>query len=180
MRFAKGLKKTWDVITTLIVIVVVIFALLLVGVRLLGIQVFSVISGSMEPDYPVGSLIYVKEVDPNDVEVRDVITYVLPNNMPSTHRVVSIDAENQLFYTKGDANDTEDGAPVHFQNLIGTPIFTIPYLGFVAHYIQNPPGMYVAIAAGAILLILVFIPDLFMKEKKKDDDLSEKEKPTDG
>ena len=69
MRFAKGLKKTWDVITTLIVIVVVIFALLLVGVRLLGIQVFSVISGSMEPDYPVGSLIYVKEVDPNDVEV---------------------------------------------------------------------------------------------------------------
>lgn len=180
MRFAKGLKKTWDVITTLIVIVVVIFALLLVGVRLLGIQVFSVISGSMEPDYPVGSLIYVKEVDPNDVEVRDVITYVLPNNMPSTHRVVRIDTENQLFYTKGDANDTEDGAPVHFQNLIGTPIFTIPYLGFVAHYIQNPPGMYVAIAAGAILLILVFIPDLFMKETKKDEKSPEDGETTKG
>ena len=180
MKFTKSLKAVWDTATTLIVIVVVLFAILLVGVRLIGIQVFSVISGSMEPDYPVGSLIYVQKVDPNDVEVRDVITYVLPNDMPSTHRVVRIDTENQLFYTKGDANDTEDGAPVHFKNLIGKPIFMIPYLGFVAHYIQNPPGMYVAIAAGAVLLLLVFIPDLFLKEKKKDDDLSEKEKPTDG
>ena len=33
------------------------------------------------------------------LEVHDVITYVLPNNMPSTHRVVRIDAENQHFYT---------------------------------------------------------------------------------
>ena len=167
------LKKVWNVISTTIVVLVVIFAVLLIGVRLFGVQVYSVISGSMEPEYPVGSLIYVKEVDPSEIKVDDVITYVLPSETPSTHRVVRIDKENQLFYTKGDANETEDGAPVHFKNLIGTPVFKIPYLGYVAYYIQHPPGMYIAIAAGAVLLILVFLPDLFKKDKKKDEQFPE-------
>lgn len=163
------LKKVWNFISTIVVVLVVIFAVLLIGVRLFGVQVYSVISGSMEPEYPVGSLIYVKDINPSEIEVNDVITYVLPSETPSTHRVVRIDEENQLFYTKGDANETEDGAPVHFKNLIGTPVFKIPYLGYVAYYIQHPPGMYIAIAAGAVLLILVFLPDLFKKDKKKDE-----------
>ena len=169
MKRAAVLKKVWDISSSILVGVVVLFAVLLIGVRLFGVQVYSVISGSMEPEYPVGSLIYVKEVDPSEIKVDDVITYVLPSETPSTHRVVRIDEENQLFYTKGDANKTEDGAPVHFKNLIGTPVFKIPYLGYVAYYIQHPPGMYIAIAAGAVLLILVFLPDLFKKDKKKDE-----------
>ena len=173
MRIPDAVKKIWNIATTVIVVLVVIFAVLLVGVRLLGVQVYSVISGSMEPEYPVGSLIYVKEVDPSEVEVGDVITYVLPNNTPSTHRVIRIDKENQCFYTKGDANESEDGSPVHYKNLIGTPVFKIPYLGYAAYYIQHPPGMYIAMAAGAVLLILVFLPDLFGKEKKKDKAVSE-------
>lgn len=173
MQMPNTLKKVWNFISTTVVVFVVIFAVLLIGVRLFGVQVYSVISGSMEPEYPVGSLIYVKEVDPSEIKVADVITYVLPSETPSTHRVVRIDEENQLFYTKGDANKTEDGAPVHFKNLIGTPVFKIPYLGYVAYYIQHPPGMYIAIAAGAVLLILVFLPDLFKKDKKKDEQFPE-------
>ena len=167
MQIPKKIKKVWDIVSTALVVIVVIFALLLVGVRLVDIQVYSVISGSMEPEYPVGSLIYVKDVDPSQIEAGDVITYVLPNDMPSTHRVVRVDEANQLFYTKGDANESEDGAPVHFKNLLGTPVFKIPVLGYIAYYIQHPPGMYVAIAAGAILLILVFLPDLLKKDEKK-------------
>ena len=168
MQIPNQIKRAWDIASTVLVVIVVIFAILLAGVRLFGVQVFSVISGSMEPEYPVGSLIYVKKIDPTEIEVNDVITYVLPNDTPSTHRVIRIDEENQLFYTKGDANKTEDGAPVHFKNLIGTPIFKIPLLGYIAYYIQHPPGMYIAIAAGAILLILVFLPDLFQKDEKTD------------
>ena len=169
MKISKALKRTWDIVSTVLVVLIVIFAVLIVGVRLFDIQVYSVISGSMEPEYPVGSLIYVKEVDPSEIEVGDVITYVLPNDTPSTHRVVRIDDENQHFYTKGDANAVEDGAPVHYKNLIGTPVFKIPLLGYIAYYVQHPPGMYIAIAVGAVLLILVFLPDLFKKEKKKDE-----------
>ena len=161
-------KRIWNIVTTVLVAAVVIFAVLLVAIRLLDIKVFSVISGSMEPEYTVGSLIYVKEVDPSTIEVGDVITYVLPNDTPSTHRVVRIDEENEHFYTKGDANDVEDGSPVHFRNLIGTPIFKIPFLGYIAYYIQHPPGMYIAIAAAAVLLIIVFLGDSFNKGKKKE------------
>ena len=162
----KTVKFIWNTVTNLVLVVIVALAILLVGVRLFGLQVFTVVSGSMEPDYPVGSLIYVKEIDPYDVEPKQVITFALPNGTPSTHRVVRIDADNQLFYTKGDTNDNEDGA-VHFNNLIGTPVFVIPYLGFVAYFIQHPPGTYIAIAAGAILLILVFLPDLFQKKRSE-------------
>ena len=171
------IKKIWDVTSSALVGVVVIFAILLIGVRLFGIQVYSVISGSMEPEYPVGALIYVKEVKPSEVEVGDVITFVLSNETPATHRVIAIDKEAQLFYTQGDANyqiNEETGEkvymedpPVHFNNLIGKPVFKIPVLGYIAYYIQHPPGMYIAIAAGAILLILVFLPDLLKSEKKE-------------
>lgn len=171
------IKKIWDVTSSVLVGVVVVFAVLLIGVRLFGIQVYSVISGSMEPEYPVGALIYVKEVKPSEVEVGDVITFVLSNETPATHRVIAIDKEAQLFYTQGDANyqiNEETGEkvymedpPVHFNNLIGKPVFKIPVLGYIAYYIQHPPGMYIAIAAGAILLILVFLPDLFKSDKKE-------------
>ena len=180
MQFPPKVKKAWDIASTVLVAIVVIFAVLLVGVRLFDIQVFSVISGSMEPDYPVGSLIYVKECDPSEVEVGEVITFVLSNKTPATHRVIGIDKENECFYTQGDANYdqahfeatgekiyTED-PPVYFKNLIGKPVFTIPVLGYIAYYIQHPPGMYIAIAAGAVMLILVFLPDLLKKEEKKE------------
>ncbi len=164
MRKSNLFKKTWNVVTSVLVAVAVAFAILLVGARLFGFKVYSVVSGSMEPEYTVGTLIYVKGADPDEVEVGDVITFALKNETPATHRVIDIDKENQLFYTKGDANDTSD-APVQFNNLIGKPIFKIPYLGYVAHYIQHPPGIYVAIVAGACLLIFAFLPDLFKEDK---------------
>ena len=71
------------------------------------------------------------------------------------------------FRTKGDANEAEDGGLVHYKNVIGTPVFTIPYLGYVTSYIQHPPGTYIAIAGGAILLLLVFLPDLLFSDKQK-------------
>ena len=40
------------------------------------------------------------------------------------------------------------------------------YLGYIAHYIQNPPGMYIALACGALLLVLVFVPDLLKRADK--------------
>ena len=160
------LRRVWNVFTTVLVAIVVLFALLLVGVRLFGIQVYSIISGSMEPGYPVGSLFYVKPAEASEIRVGDVITFVLPNETPATHRVVEIDAENERFWTKGDSNEERDGAPVYFQNLIGRPVFTIPYLGYIAHYIQNPPGMYIALACGALLLVLVFVPDLLKRADK--------------
>lgn len=164
------MKKIWNAFTTVLVTLVVILAILLVGVRFVGLQPYTVLSGSMEPTYHVGSLIYVKEVDPFELESGDVITYMLNEDTLSTHRIVNVvpdeaDSSVVRFQTKGDANDAVDASLVHCNNVVGSPVFTIPYLGFVANYIQNPPGTYVAIAFGAILLLLVFLPDLFDEEK---------------
>jgi len=183
----KIILKIWNTVTTILVVAVVALALLLAGPRLLGMEVFTVLSGSMEPAYHTGSLIYVKDVDPFTIREGQVITFMISEETVATHRVVGIVPDEDepgtiRFRTKGDANDVEDGSLVHYKNIIGTPVFTIPQLGYLAHYIQNPPGKYLAMSAGAILLMMVFIPDLFTKEedepkqrkkKKKDKNNSE-------
>lgn len=171
----RAIKKVWNVVSSILVALVVILALLLVGARLVGLRVFTVLSGSMEPAYHTGSLIYVKKVDPFTIQPGQPITFLLDEDTVATHRVVGVVPDEEdpgviRFRTKGDANEAEDGALVHYKNVIGTPVFSIPYLGYLADYIQHPPGMYVAISAGAILLLLVFLPDIFAEDKgrKKD------------
>lgn len=160
------LKKIWEKVTTLLVILVVVCAVLLVGLRLFGYQVYNVISGSMEPTYSVGDLLYVKPTEPEQIRVGDPITFVLNENLVvATHRVVEIDKEGSFFITKGDANDTPDASPVHFNNVIGVPKFSIPLLGFVSYYVQKPPGSYIAIAFCAVLLAAVFLPDILFKDE---------------
>ncbi len=174
MQMPRKVKRIWDAVTTTLVVIVVIFAVFLMGSRLIGLQVFHVVSPSMEPTYSVGDLLYVKTVDPDSVKVGDPITFVLNEDLlVATHRVVAIDSDNRQFTTKGDANDTEDAAPVHFNNLIGVPVFSLPLLGYVSAYIQSPPGMYVAIGLGVVLLLAVFLPDMLAKKPNKKENQEE-------
>jgi len=170
------IKRVWNWISGVLVGIVVLLVLALVGVRLVGLKPYVVLSGSMRPTYEVGSLVYVKSVDYRELKVGDPITYMISQDTVVTHRIIEVlvDEENPetlRFVTKGDANDQPDGASVHYKNIIGKPVFSVPYLGYVSNYIQNPPGMYIAIAAGAVLILLVFLPDVFADEgkKKKDD-----------
>lgn len=168
----KTVKIVWNTVTTILVVLAVLLAVLLVGARLVGLQVYTVLSGSMEPTYHVGSMIYVRSVDYTELEAGDPITFMLDEDTIATHRIVEVvpDEEDPTvlrYRTKGDANDAEDGSLVHYKNVIGTPVFSIPHLGYVADYIQKPPGTYIAISAGAFLLLLMFLPDLFAKDTNK-------------
>lgn len=172
----KAVKKIWDWISGILVAVVVLLAIALVGVRVVGLQPYVVLSGSMEPTYHVGSLIYVKAVDYKELTVGDPITYMVSQDTVVTHRIIEVlvdeeDPNTIRYFTQGDANDVPDGMSVHYKNIIGKPVFSIPYLGYVSNYIQNPPGSYVSIAAGALLILLVFLPDIFGEDessKKKE------------
>jgi len=165
------LKKIWNIVSTALVVLMVLCAVFLMGSRVMGYQCFTVISGSMEPKYSVGDLIYVKKVDANTIKVGDDITFILNEDLVvATHRVVRIDTENQRLYTKGLANEIEDSDPVHFNNVIGVPQFSIPKLGYVSNFVQNPPGMYITIGVGIILILAVFLPDMIGKKKKEDED----------
>lgn len=178
MEKYKKYKKYWDIGTTVLVTLTVIAAVLLMGARLIGLQVYTILTGSMHPNYQEGDLIYVQKVDAANIEVGDVITFVLNEDLDvATHRVVRIDAEKQHIYTKGDANTVEDAAPVHFKNVIGEPVFRIPLLGYVSRYIQTSPGMYITIGVGVVLLVLVFVPNPFAKKKGGKPEASAEEAP---
>lgn len=164
---SRTLKKIWNIVSTVLVALMVLCAVFLVGVRILGYQMFTVISGSMEPQYSIGDLIAVKEVDPATIEVGDPITFVLNEDlMVATHRVIEVDAANQHLYTKGDANDVADSAPVHFNNVIGVPQFAIPLLGYVSDFVQHPPGSYITLVVGTALIVAVFVPDIVRAVRK--------------
>ena len=169
---SKTIKRIWDYITTALVAIAVILAVLLAGVRLVGLQPMQVLSGSMEPTYHVGSLIYVKAVDHVRLAAGDVITFMLDEDTLATHRIVEVvpdenDPTVLRYRTKGDNNDAVDGSLVHYKNVVGTPIFSIPQLGYFANYIRKPPGTYIAVSVGAILLLLVLLPDLFGGDDEK-------------
>lgn len=165
------LKKIWNIISMALVVLMVFCAVFLMGSRLLGYQCYTVISGSMEPQYMVGDLIYVKAVDVNTIEVGDDITFVLNEDLVvATHRVVEVDAENHRFYTKGIANEIADGEPVHFNNVIGVPKFSVPKLGYVSDFVQNPPGSYITIGIAVILILAVFVPDMIAKKREEEEE----------
>ncbi len=165
----RAVRRYWGVFSTILVAIVFVFAVILVGMRLFGYQLYTVMSGSMEPTYHVGSLIYVKQMDPADIKENDVITFVADDNgTVVTHRVVSIMNEKGTlrFRTKGDANTVDDAQLVHEKNVLGEPRFQIPLLGYLAFYIQHPPGLYIAIVVGTLLLAAVISP-IFSKGKEK-------------
>ena len=172
-------KKLFQLLSTILVALVVLLAVALVGVRLAGIRTFTVLSGSMEPTYHVGSLIYVKKVDPTTIRPGQVITFMLDENTVATHRVVEVvpdedDPSTLRFRTKGDANDAEDGTLVHYKNVVGTPVFTIPYLGYFSNWITHAPGKYIAITAAVVFLILLFLPDMLKKADEADKKAAER------
>lgn len=174
-----SLKKLWSVLSTLIVIAVVALAILLAGVRIVGLTPYVVLSGSMEPTYHTGSLIYDKKVDPFTLKEGDVITFMVSEDTLATHRIVGVVPDEDepgtiRFRTKGDANDAEDGTLVHYKNVVGTPVFTIPYLGYFSNWITHAPGKYITITAAVVFLILLFLPDMLKKADEADKKAAER------
>lgn len=172
-------KRAWSVFTWAMVAVIVVLAILLVGVRLVGLKPYTVLSGSMEPTYHVGAMIYVKSVDPKELEVGDPVTFYLNQTTVATHRIIEVlpddlNPDSRYFRTQGDANESADSDPTHSSKVIGKPIFTVPYLGYLANFFQQPAGRTFALI-GCMFLILAFVlPDVIknvlnvMKEKSAD------------
>ena len=149
------------------VLAVAALAFLLAGIRIVGFTPYAVLSGSMEPAFHVGSLIYVKSVDPEDIKVGDAITFRLSGeDTAATHRVIEIDRENQCFYTKGDANETPDASPVPYSSVLGMAVFTVPKLGLFSSWLSSAQGKYAAISGVGLLLLLIILPEILFKDGK--------------
>lgn len=140
--------------------IVLLFAVALVGIgglvipRIMGLQPYTIVSASMEPEYPVGGAAYVK-VEPSDISAMgaaaslssgDVVAFYRDNDVV-IHRVVENNKAARELVTKGDANDTTDLFAVPYSAVIGTVEFFIPGLGVLYSALDS--------ISGKILLCLI-------------------------
>lgn len=159
-------KKICGFLSTLLLVVLAAVAALLIVPHFIGYQSMAVLTGSMEPTFPVGSLIFVTEEAPEEIEVNDIITYRLTADTVVTHRVVAVDRDLQAFTTKGDANESEDGAPIPYDNVVGVAKFHVPYLGFISIYAKTPIGIAAICGVLIVIILLTFLPEIFSSEEE--------------
>lgn len=166
------LRRVFNVVSGIALAAAVALLIAFAGVRLIGLTPYAVLSGSMEPQYPVGSLIYVQEHDPASVQVGDAITFSLESGTLVTHQVYDIDAESSLFYTQGIANVDENGAIVHdaapvpFSRMVGVPVFCVPFLGYLNAWCTSSTGFFVIVSLVGVFLALSIAVELFGGRKK--------------
>lgn len=166
------LKMALKIVSDMLVVAAVVLAVLLHGLQFFGLKPYTVLSGSMQSVYPTGSLIYITDVEPETLEVNDVITFKMSGGAIATHRIVELvpDESNPdiiRFRTKGDENEVVDGSLVDYSSVVGTPVFCIPNLGYLATYITRPPGKYVAATVAIVLIIVEIMISIVLEDKDK-------------
>ena len=153
------LASITGILGTLIIILVIVAMLPLTIPKIMGYQTYDVVSGSMEPEIPVGSLVLVKPASPSDIEVNDVIAFTSDKDGGAviTHRVIEIDKDGASFITKGDANEQKDMNPVSFGNLVGRVEKHYPALGSIMAVLAGGMGkiyLLMILAAGVLLNLI--------------------------
>ena len=126
--------------------------------QIFGYSAFRVMTGSMEPELPVDSFIIVKRVEPEELQVGDVISFYSQDEqirgMVNTHRIVGIEQDGGVLYfrTKGDANHLVDDDPVPGGEVIGRVVWSSFLLGKLVRLAANP-----LIFFPIVLLPLIFV-----------------------
>lgn len=158
----KLLKKFINYLSIMCYVVIIALVVILAPM-VIGYKPVVVLSGSMEPTYPVGSLIYYKSASFEDINENDAITFHIEDALV-THRVVVKNGISQTFVTKGDANPTNDSEPVDYKNVAGKTLnFCIPFIGTVFASSLK----YIGVAfMGGILMLNIILSNLVADEKE--------------
>lgn len=172
--YIKVLKTGWGIFTTLLLIAAAVLVALFALPRLFGMQLYVVTSGSMEPKYPVGSLLYVQEVEPEDLKVGDAITFLMEDSdSAATHEIREIDAENGQVYTQGINNRDEEGnilpdaAPVPYDSILGRPEICLPGLGRINQFCTTSPGIFILLGALVTVIGVTVIIECLTPEEQE-------------
>jgi len=139
------------------------------------ISLFTILTQSMVPNInPDDVIVDVTVKKPENIKVGDVITFVssatLTQGMTITHRVIDIKIENgeYLYYTKGDANLSQDMAPAKFSNVLGKVLFRIPKLGLLQHFLATKGGWLIVVVIPALFVIISDVLKIVRLKTAKD------------
>ena len=154
------LKKVWSIVSTALVVLMVLCAVFLMGSRVLGFQIYMVLSGSMEPAISIDDLIIIRAAD--SFAVGDVVVYQ-NGRVPVVHRIVAMDGE--MVTTRGDANNTDDD-PMDISLVKGKVIAAVPYVGKVVRLLKTPIATVLMIVAAVLCVELPYRKE---KDKKEEE-----------
>jgi signal peptidase len=147
----RAFGKLIKAIGTILLILAIVACLGLTVPRFAGIEQYVVISGSMEPTIPVGSMVYSAQTEPSTLEEGDIIVFNSDKtgDTPITHRVMENHVADGEIITKGDANGQNDTEPVAYADVLGKLVLHVPMLGYLAAPIATTTGK---IAMGCVIL----------------------------
>ncbi|MGB4076106.1 MAG: signal peptidase I [Minisyncoccia bacterium] len=139
-------------------------------------------SGSMEPAIATGGIVVIQPSD--SYGVGDVITFGEDTavQVPTTHRIVRAYQEQgrTYFETKGDANEEADTEPVAARDVIGTVLFSVPYVGYLLDFAKQPLGFALMVGVPATLIILYELLGIFEELRNSRRSRKERQEGKDG
>jgi signal peptidase len=150
-------------------VVALVLAALMVLPSLFGYLRYVIVSGSMEPTIPTGSVVYDEVVPVADLKVGDIITFVPPPEYAITdhvtHRIVEISvaaegssaAGERVFQTQGDANEHRDAWQMVLDGDEQARVrHHLPYVGYVYMFLSNRwvQLLLIGLPALAIMVLL--------------------------
>lgn len=147
-----------------------------VGLIVLGYQPMTMITGSMQPTIPVGSLVVSHSVAPDTLEVGDVISFQKPIGAPGldTHRIVSIKSEGRkrFYQTKGDSNTIVDPWVTTFDAGMEAHrvVFHVPYLGNALLFARSSVGRILLLGYVCFILLFSIFKGIALAAKKKEEE----------
>jgi len=125
--------------------------------RVAGATPYTILTGSMRPDLPPGTLVVVKPVPADEITVGTVVTYQLTSGKATvvTHRVVATSttiAGKKTFTTQGDANEVPDAKPVQPVQIRGELWYSVPYLGYANNALTGSERQIAVVLVACLLL----------------------------
>ena len=145
--------KAWRITAGCLTGLVILAVALKIIPGIFGYQSYTVLSGSMEPALPVGSVVYVNSNNKSP-ETGDIVTYLRSESVRVTHRVADVSEDGYIL--KGDANSSPDFNIVSQRQIIGVYAFHIPILGYILSAVQGRRAIVTLI----ILIVINIIPDI--------------------
>lgn len=143
----------------------------------LGYKPFIVLSGSMETKIFRGDLIIVKEIDPSELVLEDIIAFRDADDTITTHRIIEIVDKDGITYfvTKGDNNNSQDQNLVEYEDVEGIYITRIPSVGNIMKTLAEPTTiMILGLGITIIFIIGYSISNKKLKEQERQEFLEYK------
>lgn len=158
-----------SVLGTLLLLGLIAACLPLTLPRMLGYEIYTVVSGSMEPAIPTGSLVYVRSMEPENIREGDVIAFsgIQDAGTVITHRVVANSTVLGEFITKGDANEAADLSPIPYSHLIGRVEKVIPKAGALAQMFTGGSGKLAAVSLLGLGVVLRLLAAALNRKQEK-------------